>query len=98
MKMAITTSPSPAFRFHPLIWGMATAALLVPAAAMLVTRDVNWGAGDFIVFGVMLAALCMAVEAACQWLAAPLRRVSAIVLAVLAFLIVWAELAVGLFG
>ncbi|MBA3863776.1 MAG: hypothetical protein C0517_07525 [Erythrobacter sp.] len=97
MAMTTTTSSIPAFRFHPLIWGMAAAALLVPAAAMLVTREVNWGAGDFMVFGVMLAALCMAVEAACHWLATPLRRVSAIVLAVLAFLIVWAELAVGLF-
>ncbi len=89
--------PKPAFRFHPLIWGLAAAALLVPAAAMLFTRWVNWDAGDFAVFGLMLAVLCMAVEAACHWLATPLRRVGAIILAVLVFLIVWVELAVGLF-
>ncbi len=95
--MTNPAQPTPAFRFHPLIWGLAAAALLVPAAAMLITREVNWDAGDFAVFGLMLAVLCMAVEASCHWLATPLRRVAAIILAVLAFLIVWAELAVGLF-
>lgn len=86
-----------AFRFHPLVWAGAAALLLAPAAAMLVTGEVDWGPEDFIVFGLMLTVLCLCVEAACHWLDTPLRRYAAIGFACLGFLAVWAELAVGLF-
>ena len=91
-----TTAHKPAFRFHPLMWCAAAAMLLVPAAAMLLTAEVNWGAEDFATFGLMLALLCLTLEAAWHWLAAPWWRLGAVIVAVLAFLIVWAELAVGL--
>ena len=84
-------------RFHPLLWAGAAATLLIPAAAMMLTPEVNWGPEDFAVFGLMLAVLCLCVEAAWHWLDSPLKRFAAVIFAVLAFLAVWAELAVGIF-
>lgn len=95
--MSTIHAPRPAFRLHPLLWAGAGALLLVPAIAKLVTGEVNWGPEDFIVFGLMLTVLCLAVEAALHWLDTPVKRLAGIGLAVLAFLLVWAELAVGIF-
>lgn len=94
--MATTTTPKPAFRFHPLLWCAAAALLLVPAAAMMLTAEVNWGAEDFAAMGVMLAVLCLSVEAAWHWLAALSWRLIAVMLSILIFLTVWAHLAVNL--
>jgi hypothetical protein len=94
--MTITTTPKSGFRFHPLLWCAAMAMLLVPAAAMLLTSEVNWGAEDFAAFGLMLTVLCLCLEAAGHWLAAPWWRLSAVMLSVLVFLTLWAHLAVNL--
>lgn len=94
--MATTTTPKPAFRFHPLLWGAAAALLLVPAAAMMLTAEVNWGAEDFAAMGLMLTVLCLCVEAAWHWLVDLSWRLIAVMLSVLIFLTVWAHLAVNL--
>lgn len=94
--MATTTTPKPAFRFHPLLWCAAAALLLVPAAAMMLTAEVNWGAEDFAAMGLMLTGLCLCVEAAWHWLADLSWRLIALMLSVLIFLTVWAHLAVNL--
>lgn len=94
--MSTSTAAKPPFRFHPPLWAAAAATLLIPAAAMLLTAEVNWGAEDFAAFGLMLAVLCLCLEATWHWIAAPWWRLSAVLLAVLAFLTVWAHLAVNL--
>jgi hypothetical protein len=94
--MTTTAPPKPNFRFHPQIWAAAAALLLVPAAAMMLTTEVKWGAEDFAAFGLMLAVLCLCLEAAWHWLAGPWWRLSAVMLSVLVFLTVWAHLAVNL--
>lgn len=80
-------------------WGFAVALLIVPFVAMRVGADgVNWSPGDFIIFGVMLAivggALEMAVRASGNWA----YRGGAALALVAAFLVVWANLAVGIVG
>jgi hypothetical protein len=57
----------------------------------------NWGLGDVILFGVMLAALGVACGVAVRLTRNPTYRLGLCGLAVLLFLLVWAELAVGLF-
>lgn len=94
--MTTTTAPKPAFRFHRILWGAAAALLGLPAAAMLLTDEVNWGAEDFAAFGLMLAVFCLAVEAAWHWLDAPRWRFGAVLLSVLVFGTVWMHLAVNL--
>lgn len=87
-----------AFRFHPKLWIAAAVLLALPAVGMQVTHKIDWGIEDFAVFGLMLAALCLAVEAALNWLTALRWRISAMTLAVLMFLTMWMHLAVGLFN
>lgn len=89
--------PKSSFRFHPRLWIVATLLLALPAVAMKLTNEINWGAEDFAVFAVMLAVLCGAIEAALNWLTALRWRISAMSLAVLLFLTLWMHLAVGLF-
>lgn len=77
------------------MWGAGAALLLLPLAAMAVTEQVNWGAGDFVTFAAMLGALGLGVEAAMRLTRGPLRP-AAILLLGLAFALVWVELAVGI--
>lgn len=89
--------PSPAARWR---WTYAIFALLLlatPAVAMLFTDEVDWGAGDFAVFAVLLAGLGLLFEGALR--VGRTRRMRALLMcaAVLVILLVWAELAVGLF-
>ena len=72
--------------------------LFVPLIAMQFTDEVNWKLGDFII----AAALLFGAGLVCEWV---LRKVPkstyriaiiAVVLAIL--LLIWVELAVGLFG
>jgi len=95
--MIIAATASRTQRFHPLLWTGAAALLTLPAAAMQVTQEVNWGVGDFAVFALMLTVFCLAIEAAWHWLDSRLTRLAAALVAVLAFLAVWVELAVGIF-
>lgn len=95
--MTITTAARHTLRFHSLLWAGAAAMLLIPAAAMMLTPEIDWGLEDFAVFGLMLAVLCLFIEAAWHWLDTPLKRLAAVIFAVLAFLTVWVELAVGIF-
>lgn len=91
------TEPKSPFRFHPKLWIAAGLLLALPALGMQVTHKIDWGIEDFAVFGLMLVVLCLAIEAATNWLTALRWRVSAMTLAVLLFLTLWVHLAVDLF-
>lgn len=67
--------------------------LLVPLIAMQFTSEVDWTIGDFAVFGVLLAALCLSIEGSVRGIAAGAGRYFAIAIAILAFLAIWALLA-----
>lgn len=84
-------------RWRLMMWGGAAILLLAPAVAMQFTAEMNWGAEDFVAFAALLVAACGAFE-----LATRLTRKRAVLalsaLAILgAFLLVWAQLAVGVF-
>lgn len=90
------TGPKLGFRFHPRLWVAAGVLLALPAIGMQVTHKIDWGLDDFAVFGLMLAVLCLAIEAAMNWLTALRWRVGAMTLAALLFLTLWVHLAVDL--
>jgi len=80
-------------------WGFAVALLLLPFVAMQAGADgVDWSRGDFIVFGSMLVtvggAFELAVRASGNW---AYRGGAALGLLAM-FLVVWANLAVGIVG
>jgi hypothetical protein len=72
--------------------------LAFPAVGTLMSDEVNWGAEDFAVFGLMLAGLCTGLEAAWHFFASSRWRIGAALLGVLMFLTLWAHLAVDLFN
>ncbi|QNA90984.1 hypothetical protein G4G28_06560 [Massilia sp. Dwa41.01b] len=84
---------------HYVRVGFATAVILcIPAIAMLFTKEVNWGPGDFLVAAVLLGGTGLGLEFATLRLATGKSRVFAGMAILLAFLLVWAELAVGIVG
>jgi hypothetical protein len=74
------------------------AILLVPLVAMRVTREVNWSPLDFVVAGILLAGIgSLHVLFTRKLRTAPQRRLIGGGL-LLTLILVWAELAVGIFG
>lgn len=95
--MTAAAAPNSLRTFRLGFAAIALAVLAIPLVAMQFSGEVNWGAGDFLVFAAMLAALWAGVELALRSMTRPLARFAGIVLAALVFLTVWAELAVGIF-
>ena len=72
--------------------------LLIPLTAMQFTDEVNWNVFDFVVAGVLLLGTGLLLELVIRKVRNKNYRIAAIaVLAAILFL-VWAELAVGIFG
>lgn len=79
-----------------LLWCGAASLLLIPAIAMQFTSEVNWSAGDFAAMGALLAALCVGIELSIALTRTQAGKGIAIAAALMVFLLVWAELAVGI--
>ncbi len=79
-------------------WSAAALLLLVPLVAMQFTPEVRWSAGDFLVFGLTLAGVGAGLELAARQTADLQYRLAAGVALLSAFLVVWANLAVGIVG
>jgi hypothetical protein len=80
-----------------------TAAIVVAALAVfpvigsLASAEFNWGAGDFVLWWAMVGALVAALILIPRVLRTRAAMALALTASVLAFLLVWAELAVGIF-
>lgn len=86
-------------RLRPLVWGGAAGLLLLPAVAMrLGVPGVHWTGSDFAVMGLMLAAACGLYELATRRSASTAYRAGFALAVATAFLTVWTNLAVGMFG
>ena len=72
--------------------------LLVPALAMQFTNEVNWGPLDFVYAGALLIGTGLAYEFASRKLRTTRQRVVVGATLAAAFLLIWAELAVGIIG
>ena len=71
--------------------------LLVPLLAMQFTREVDWTALDFVVASVLLLGAGFALELAIGKLPNMRQRLPWLAAIMLAFVYLWAELAVGIF-
>ena len=74
------------------------AILAIPLLAMRFTREVNWGAGDFLVAGILLAGIGSLYVLLTRKLRTPVQRRVIGGGLLLTLLLTWAELAVGIFG
>jgi hypothetical protein len=95
MKMTTDLAPVRADVRRVLLATLAV--LLVPAVAMRFTAEVNWGPGDFLVGGALLAGTGLAYVLAKRRIAGRSGRLLLGALLALGLLLVWAELAVGIF-
>lgn len=77
---------------------IATAILLLPLIAMQFTAEVNWTLFDFIVAGVLLYGTAFLLDFVIKKFSDPRSRRIAVTTVVLGLLLLWAELAVGIFG
>ena len=78
---------------------LAGAVLLtVPWVAMWFTNEVQWSAIDFVVAGVLLFGTGLLIEFALRMLPSFKLRLIAVTGILAALFLVWAELAVGIFG
>jgi hypothetical protein len=76
----------------------ALSLLLVPFVASLFTDEVQWSGLDYLIMGVMLLAVGSGIQWVLQKFQSRRNRMIGVGLVVLLFLLVWAELAVGVFG
>ncbi len=72
--------------------------LSIPLVAMQFTDQVNWSVMDFLVMGILLLFVGLIVEFILRKVRNKDNRVLFIIATLLVFLLVWAELAVGIFG
>ena len=72
--------------------------LLLPLIAMQFTTEVNWAIGDFIVAGVLLFGTILFLELILKVVPIKNYRIGLIALLFILLFLLWAELAVGIFG
>lgn len=72
--------------------------LLIPLIGMQFSSEVNWLFFDFLVMGVILLGLGLIIELVWRKVPKKNNRLVLIALILIAFILIWAELAVGIFG
>ena len=80
-----------------IIFGAAS-LLLIPFFAMQFTEEVKWGAFDFVIAGILLVSTGIACEMMLRRFRKTSQRIAAIMFVLFVCFLVWAELAVGIFG
>lgn len=81
-----------------LIFGVILFLLLIPLIAMQFSDEVNWTITDFFVMGILLSGIGLLIELPLRTVKAKKYRIIISGLLIVLFLLVWAELAVGIFG
>ena len=72
--------------------------LLVPLVVMRFTDEVQWGIMDFVIMGLLLSTAGIACELLLRKVHKPKYRIIGCAAVFLSLLLIWAELAVGLFS
>lgn len=72
--------------------------LLIPLISMQFTPVVDWSVSDFIVMGILLLGTAFCLEVVLRTVSKKDIRIALVALILILFLLIWAELAVGIFG
>jgi hypothetical protein len=72
--------------------------LLIPLVLMQFTQEVAWSLFDFIVMGILLLSIGLGIDFILRKTTNKSKRLLFIALLILAFLLIWGELSVGIFG
>lgn len=74
------------------------ALLMIPFIAMQFTNEVNWTLSDFVVAGVLLLTTGLIAELIMRKIKKINYRILLLFVLIIILLLIWAELAVGVFG
>lgn len=80
------------------ILSVATCILLLPLIGMQFSDEVNWDARDFIIMGILLYGTGLSCELVLRKVKNTLHRIIICGIILFALFLIWAELAVGIFG
>ncbi len=72
--------------------------LLIPFLAMQFTSQVNWSPFDFLVMGILLLSAGLIGERVWRTVKKTEYRIALLLVVLAVFVLIWAELAVGIFG
>ncbi len=72
--------------------------LTIPLVAMQFTDEVRWSVVDFVVMGLLLLGLGLSIELVLKKTKSTKKRWTYLSIVLLIFLLIWAELAVGIFN
>jgi len=81
-----------------VILSVTVSILLIPLVAMQFTKEVNWSIDDFAIAGILLFSAGLLIEYIVQNVEDIDHRWTAIAVVAIIVILVWAELAVGIFG
>ena len=76
----------------------AVSLLFIPLLAMLFTAEVRWTLSDFVVAGALLMGTGLMLDLVLRKVTQTKYRIALCAALVIGLLLVWAELAVGIFG
>ncbi|APU67266.1 MAG: hypothetical protein VX712_08000 [Bacteroidota bacterium] len=82
----------------PLLLTAAAGILLIPLIAMQFTSEVDWKSSDFVIMGILLFGTALIIELALRKFSSTKSRIIACGIILFALFLIWAELAVGIFG
>ena len=72
--------------------------LMIPLVAMQFTTEVNWSFLDFVAMGILLLVCGFSINFILQKTQTKITKIIAVGFCLLLFFLIWAELAVGIFG
>ncbi len=80
------------------VLGATGLLLLIPLIGMQFTSEINWSIADFILMGFLLLSLGFAIEFILRKISNKTYKLVLIAVFVIVFLLIWIELAVGIFN
>lgn len=81
-----------------LIFSIVVLVLAIPFVAMQITNEVNWDLPDFILMGLLLFGTGITYDLVIRKIKNSKLRIITCVILLVVLLLIWAELAVGIFG
>lgn len=97
MKTETTSKPNVTQRLS-IVVGVVVGILLIPLVAMQFTNEVNWDIRDFTIMGILLLTTGVIIEIVTRIVKSAQLKVAFTLIILLVLFLIWAELAVGVFG
>lgn len=80
------------------IYLIALSLLIIPALGMQFSNEVNWSFSDFLIAGIILFIAASMVNIILTFIHTKFWKIILLIVSFLIIAIIWAELAVGIFG